>query len=205
MDMRDQILREAVHLFGSLGYDATSLQKIAEAVGVTKQALLYHFSSKEELHRAVVESEIEHWRRELPVVLAKTLPSYDRFNAMMAALLEFFGSDPNRARFALREMLDRPAALRGLLAEHLSPLLGILTEYIRMGQASGLIQPDLCPESYVVQVMIMVISSAATGGVASGIVGAADAEAQDERNRNELVRMARRALFVPKRSQDKKA
>jgi len=195
MDMREQILLEAVHLFGSLGYDATSLQRIADAVGVTKQALLYHFSSKEELHRAVVESEIEYWRRELP----------GRFNAMMAALLDFFGSDPNRARFALREMLDRPDALRALLAEHLSPLLGILTEYIRMGQASGLIQPDLCPESYVVQVMTMVISSVAIGGVASGIVGAGDVEAQDERDRSELVRMARRALFVPKPSQDEKA
>lgn len=201
MDIREQILLEAVHLFGSMGYDATSLQKIADAVGVTKQALLYHYPSKEELHRAVIESVLDHWQRELPAVLANTLTSYDRFNAAMSALLDFFRSDPNRARLALREMLDRPEELRERLLEHLSPLVRVLTGYIRLGKASGLIQSDLCPESYVVQVMILVISSAAIGSVASGIVGACDPATQDIRDRAELVRMAQRAVFVNKPSE----
>jgi hypothetical protein len=106
----------------------------------------------------------------LPRLLAKTLTSYDRFNSTMAALLEFFRSDPNRARLTLREMLDRPEALRERLRESLSPWIKILTEYLRMGQASGLIKPDLHPESCVVQIMLMVMSTAAIGDVATAIV-----------------------------------
>jgi len=196
MDVRERILTEALHLFGSIGYEAASLQRIAEAVGVTRQALLYHFPSKEELRRAVMESVFDYWRRELPIVLTNTPPGHARFNSMMSTLLDFFRSDPSRARVALREMLDNPDSLSESLRRHLSPLVRMITELLRMGQASGLIQPDLDPESYVVQVLTMVISSAAVGNVANAIVEASDPATQDERDRVELVRIARRAAFV---------
>ncbi|HOC68790.1 MAG TPA: TetR/AcrR family transcriptional regulator [Candidatus Hydrogenedentes bacterium] len=198
MDVRGRILMEALHLFGSIGYESTSLQKIADAVGVTKQALLYHFPSKEALHRAVIESVFDYWRRELPVVLTNTPPGHARFHSTMGALLDFFGSDPSCARAALREMLDRPDSLSEGLRRHLSTLVRMITGYIRMGQASGRIQPELDPESYVVQVLTMVISSAAIGSVVNAIVEASDPAKQKERDRAELVRIARRAAFVPK-------
>ena len=204
MDVRERILTEALHLFGSIGYESTSLQKIADAVGVTKQSLLYHFPSKKELHRAVIESVFDYWRRELPVVLTNTPPGHARFNSTMAALLDFFGSDPSCARAALREMLDRPDSLSEGLRTHLSPLVRMITEYIRMGQVSGRIQPDLAPDSYVVQVLTMVISSAAIGSVVNAIVDAPDPAVQKELDRTELVRIARRAAFVPTVSKEDK-
>jgi len=42
-------------LFTEQGYERTSLREIAEQVGVTKAALYYHFASKEELIRALLE------------------------------------------------------------------------------------------------------------------------------------------------------
>ena len=143
-----------------------------------------------------MESVFDYWRRELPIVLTNTPPGHARFNSMMSTLLDFFRSDPSRARVALREMLDNPDPLSESLRRHLSPLVRMITELLRMGQASGLIQPDLDPESYVVQVLTMVISSAAVGNVANAIVGASDPATQDERDQAELVRIARRAAFV---------
>ena len=46
---RDQILRAALELFSTQGYDATSLRQIAERLGLTKAALYYHFPAKEHL------------------------------------------------------------------------------------------------------------------------------------------------------------
>ena len=40
-----------------------------------------------------------------------------RFHALVEAIVAFFTEDPNRARLLLREMLDRPEALRDLFAE----------------------------------------------------------------------------------------
>jgi AcrR family transcriptional regulator len=54
IDTRDRILDTALDLFIEKGYDAVSLREIAEQVGVTKAALYYHFSSKEDIFRALV-------------------------------------------------------------------------------------------------------------------------------------------------------
>src|SRR6478672_2537534 len=46
---RAEILRTAMALFTSQGYDATSLRQIADRLGFTKAALYYHFPAKEHL------------------------------------------------------------------------------------------------------------------------------------------------------------
>lgn len=53
-DTKTAIHRAAVDLFSSQGYDKTSLREIAEQVGITKASLYYHYSSKQELLRAIV-------------------------------------------------------------------------------------------------------------------------------------------------------
>jgi len=53
-DTKAEIHRAAVDLFSSQGYDKTSLREIAEQVGITKASLYYHYSSKQELLRAIV-------------------------------------------------------------------------------------------------------------------------------------------------------
>lgn len=189
-DARSRLLQAATRLFGARGFDATSLQAIADEVGIRKQSLLYHFPSKEALHAHVIEASLLHWRDELPRLMATT-SSYDRFSATIAALLSFFRDDPNRARLTLREMLDRPEALRRRMEELLSPWIRLLTDYIRMGQASGYLRPEVQPEAYVIQVLMMVLSTVAIGDVAAGIAGAAGRP-----DDGELVRMAREALFV---------
>jgi AcrR family transcriptional regulator len=52
---RQQILETAQRLFTELGYDATSLQKIADEMGLTKAAVYYHFRAKTDiLHAAML-------------------------------------------------------------------------------------------------------------------------------------------------------
>lgn len=56
---RDRIIEQATRLFVSRGYHAMSMREIAEAVGVTKAALYYHFSDKEELFMAVLTASLD--------------------------------------------------------------------------------------------------------------------------------------------------
>jgi AcrR family transcriptional regulator len=52
---RQQILASAQRLFRDLGYDATSLQMIADEMGLTKAAVYYHFPAKSDiLHAAML-------------------------------------------------------------------------------------------------------------------------------------------------------
>lgn len=53
-DTKAEIHRAAVDLFSTQGYDKTSLREIAEQVGITKASLYYHYSSKQQLLRAII-------------------------------------------------------------------------------------------------------------------------------------------------------
>ncbi len=50
----EMILNEAAKLFAAKGYDGTSVQDIAAAVGITKASLYHFFKDNSEIHRTVV-------------------------------------------------------------------------------------------------------------------------------------------------------
>lgn len=53
-DTKHRIMAAALELFLRRGVQRTSLQEIADALGITKPALYYHFASREDLVRAIV-------------------------------------------------------------------------------------------------------------------------------------------------------
>ncbi|MFC0864001.1 TetR/AcrR family transcriptional regulator [Sphaerimonospora cavernae] len=71
-DTRSRIQDVAIRLFTEQGYEATSLREIAEALGVTKAALYYHFKSKEDIIASLIEDhtqaldELIDWARRQP-------------------------------------------------------------------------------------------------------------------------------------------
>jgi len=54
-DTRVRLLETALGLFTEHGVEGTSLQMIADALGVTKAAVYYHFKTKDEITEAVAE------------------------------------------------------------------------------------------------------------------------------------------------------
>jgi AcrR family transcriptional regulator len=54
---RDTIVAGAATVFGNRGYGLSSIADIAAEAGATKGALYFHFSSKDELARAVIEEQ----------------------------------------------------------------------------------------------------------------------------------------------------
>ncbi len=57
--LRRQILDQATRLFVTRGYNSISMREIAEACGVTKAALYYHFKDKEHLIMAILEGYLD--------------------------------------------------------------------------------------------------------------------------------------------------
>jgi len=88
---RERILDAALTLFADQGYDATSMREIAEQLGMTKAALYYHFDSKADIVRTMLEetdqkvAELTAWAREQPpsATLARTV--LDRWSDIMQA------------------------------------------------------------------------------------------------------------------------
>jgi AcrR family transcriptional regulator len=66
---RENIQTVALRLFAEQGYESTSMRQIAEELGFTKAALYYHFKSKEDIVRSLMETmrtqvtELVAWAR----------------------------------------------------------------------------------------------------------------------------------------------
>jgi len=56
---KDEVIRIAARLFADKGYHATTLDEIAEEIGVTKPALYYYITSKEDILRSIVNRIME--------------------------------------------------------------------------------------------------------------------------------------------------
>lgn len=197
MDMRDKILAQATRLFAERGVEGTSLQEIADAVGVKKPSVLYHFPSKEALHARVVEHLLSRWNEALPRLL-KAAAREDRFDAILDETLTFFAEDRDRARLLLREALDRPLEMRQLLAVHASSWLQVVARSIEKAQAEGSMRADVDAAGYVLQVIQLVIGNFAFGPILQVLLphGSARGPAPiDQRLLQELKRVARTALL----------
>ena len=98
-DTRDRILQSALDLFIDQGYDKTPLREIAERVGVTKAALYYHFASKDEIFRTLLEPLLDLQTRAM--ALLQERPTLEEWSAGLTALVEWVL--PQRRLFELFE------------------------------------------------------------------------------------------------------
>jgi AcrR family transcriptional regulator len=202
MDNAEQIRTVAAQLFARHGYEGASLQAIAERVGVTKQTLLYHYPSKDALRRAVLEQLFGHWRERLPQMLEAVTSGHGRFDALTRELVRFFEAEPDRARLLVRELLDHPDEMRRLLADNLRPWVLLVAQYIREGQRVDLIYADVDPEAYVLNVIVLVLSSVGARGVVDAVLGQNGESQEHERQTTELLRLTRTALFKPSKKKE---
>lgn len=94
---RNEILDAAIGEFESVGYDNTSMDRIAEAAGVSKRTVYNHFASKEALFEAAFNRLKESVER------LKAIP-YDPNRSLAEQLAEFID--------AKRAVASNPAWLR---------------------------------------------------------------------------------------------
>ncbi|MGX1804588.1 TetR/AcrR family transcriptional regulator [Nocardia sp. NPDC055321] len=52
----------AIELFASKGFEQSSLREVADAVGITKASLYYHYASKVDLLEAIIEPVVDDMR-----------------------------------------------------------------------------------------------------------------------------------------------
>ncbi|MET7330596.1 TetR/AcrR family transcriptional regulator [Nonomuraea sp. NPDC005650] len=62
-DTRTRIQEVARELFASQGVQNTSLRQISDRLGITKPALYYHFASRDDLVRSIVQPMVEDIER----------------------------------------------------------------------------------------------------------------------------------------------
>jgi AcrR family transcriptional regulator len=117
---QSRILQAALELFADHGVSGTSLQMIADAVGVTKAAVYHKFKTKDEIVIAVAELQLAKLEDALEAAEAQK----DSVGARKVLLTEVVGMAVERRRWVMSLQND-PVMVR-LLGEH-EPFRNLIT------------------------------------------------------------------------------
>lgn len=124
---RERILSAALTVFSQRGVGATSVQDVADAARMSKQALMHHFRTKDLLRDGVFELVALRLREQFPEVAAELVSrSHDRYRRLLGVVLHRFAEQPQLTRFLVFELLERPAAVMAWLKEEAAPWLGLV-------------------------------------------------------------------------------
>lgn len=140
--LRQRLIAEATHQFVVRGFDGTSMREIADACGVTKAALYYHYAGKADLLRDIVAGYLD---KVAGVVTAGSGAASGYADQLRAIVRGLFGLPvESRAimRLAMHDLrhlndTDRDAFAAAYQTRFLQPL----TDVIRDGMEAGEFAP----------------------------------------------------------------
>lgn len=180
-DNRQRLLEVALELFAHRGYDATGVQDVVEAAGVTKPTLYHYFGSKRGLLEALVQDQGRTFREDLtaaaayagdlPLTLmrlvtaylsfARRHPDFYRLHMMLyflppehearMAIAPFFDEQQRLLEGAFQAAVAGHGNLRGKQRRLASTLQGHINSYVVLMLNGALDEGEIRPHEVVQQ------------------------------------------------------
>lgn len=143
--MREEILSAALKLFQQKGYTNTSMDDVADAVGLTKGGLYYYVDKKEDLLRQIHDQLLDNFMIRITSTIEGIQDPMERLTAWIRThttiikdyqfhIKVFFTEIDQLSEDTLKRMVERRDKVQRMLAQ-------ILAE----GVASGRIRSDIDP------------------------------------------------------------
>ncbi len=102
---RKAILEAAIHLFGSNGYDKTSIDQLARKAGVGKGTIYSYFRSKSEILLAFCDDELEYLHEEMERRIDDNTPFLDALVEIFMIEFRYVTRNKEFGRVFLREVI----------------------------------------------------------------------------------------------------
>lgn len=173
-----RVITAAQDLFARHGVGGTSLQMIADEIGVTKAAVYHQYKSKDEIVLAAAESELRRLEAVIDVAESESSPKR-ACDSLIAGIVDLA---IDRGRSASTILSD--PVIVGFFADH-DEFRDVMHRLRHL-----LVGDDTAPEARVRTAMLI---AAVSGAVMHPFV----ADLDDELVRAELLRLARRFLSLP--------
>ncbi|HEY0435175.1 MAG TPA: TetR/AcrR family transcriptional regulator [Phenylobacterium sp.] len=169
---RERILQHAIELFATLGFEATTMRRLGEAVGLDNSSLYRHFRSK----AALADAVLDHVAAELVARVADRIqPSrpvtLQALEDVCATAGLYFFDQPAAARLMVHWLMstgvDGPGLAVSIPATDVSrpggALVAMLSAWLGAGVRGGVLRQHAMPEAVVILLGATLIRPATRG------------------------------------------
>jgi TetR/AcrR family transcriptional regulator, cholesterol catabolism regulator len=145
-DRGREILSVAARIFRVKGFAGTTIQEIADEVGMLKGSLYYHFSSKEELLYLVIKQAVSRGLDAMARWRQMRADPLTRLRAAVHLLSIAFMEEWETVSVFFQDYRYLTPEHRALIDRDRAIYNQFLVDVIREGQSAGVMDPDADPE-----------------------------------------------------------
>jgi AcrR family transcriptional regulator len=129
MERKRQIIAEALRLFAQHGFDRVTIKQLANACDITEPALYRHFSSKEDIYAAVLDSlKAQQEYDDLFAELENETDVHRILHELASHILTFFSAHRDMYRLLLYSTLREHAKARQVFRDIRGPYVKFLVK-----------------------------------------------------------------------------
>jgi len=133
---RDRILDAALRAYGTEGFAVTSLDALADQLGIRKQTILYYFPSKQAVFEAVIDAAAVDLVKAFDEEASRWLVGLDQVEAIVRRVFRLAVARPEL--LGLIREVTRPGSLSAdRLATQIAPVLDRARDFLQREMDAG--------------------------------------------------------------------
>ena len=99
----DKILDAALKLFALYGFRKTTVEDVAEKVGMTKSNLYFYVRNKRDLYEKTVSRSLQRWRDSVGQAVAETDDVVEKFSVMAKQSFDYLASEEDLRAISIKD------------------------------------------------------------------------------------------------------
>ena len=152
---QQEILEAAARVFHEKGYESTSIQDIADAVGILKGSLYYYITSKEDLLFEIIQGVHEEALKNLDRTRALEGDALEKIRAFVVVHMTHNATNLVKMAVFFQDFRSLRGERREIIVQERDLYDNFLRDLIRQGQEDGLVCADIDPKLAAITVLGM--------------------------------------------------
>jgi AcrR family transcriptional regulator len=152
---QQEILEAAARVFHEKGYESTSIQDIADAVGILKGSLYYYITSKEDLLFEIIQGVHEEALKNLEKTRDLEGDALQKIRAFVVVHLTHNATNLVKMAVFFQDFRSLNGKRREIIVQERDLYDNFLRDLIRQGQEEGTVCPDIEPKLAAITVLGM--------------------------------------------------